>query len=132
MLDIKLIRESPETVKANLEKRGNPENLVMLQELIDTDKKWREDLTRLNDLRHDRKVCTQEIATLKKAKQEAQNQVVKAKSIDAEITGLEKEVSQIEEKTRKYLMTLPNLLHETVPFGTGEADNVEVKKWGKI
>ncbi len=132
MLDIKLIRESPETVKANLEKRGNPENLAMLQELIDTDKKWREDLTRLNDLRHDRKVCTQEIATLKKAKQDAQSQVEKAKSIDAEITVLEKEVSQIEEKTRNYLMTLPNLLHETVPFGTGEADNVEVKKWGKI
>jgi seryl-tRNA synthetase len=132
MLDIKLIRESPETVKANLEKRGNPENLVMLQELIETDKKWREDLTRLNDLRHDRKVCTQEIATLKKAKQDAQGQVEKAKSIDAEITILEKEVSQIEEKTRNYLMTLPNLLHETVPFGTSDADNVEVKKWGKI
>jgi seryl-tRNA synthetase len=132
MLDIKLIRESPETVKANLEKRGNPANLVMLQELIETDKKWREDLTRLNDLRHDRKVCTQEIATLKKAKQDAQSQVEKAKSIDTEITGLEKEVSQIEQKTRNYLLALPNLPHETVPFGTSDADNVEVKKWGKI
>jgi seryl-tRNA synthetase len=132
MLDIKLIRESPETVKANLEKRGTPENLLMLQELIETDKKWRDYLTRLNDLRHDRKICTQEIATLKKAKQDAQSQVEKAKSLDAEITGLEKEVSQIEEKTRNYLMTLPNLLHETVPFGTSDADNVEVKKWGKI
>ena len=132
MLDIKLIRENPELVKANLEKRGNPENLKMLQELIEADKKWRLDLAKLNDLRHDRKVCTQEIATLKKAKQDAQTQVEKAKAIDVEVTTVEKEVSQMEQKTHEFLMTLPNLLHETVPFGTSDADNVEVKKWGTI
>ena len=104
----------------------------MLQELIETDKKWREDLTELNDLRHDRKICTQEIATLKKPKQDAQSQVEKAKAIDAEITAIEKEVTMLEQKTHDYLMKLPNLLHETVPFGTSDADNVEVKKWGKI
>ncbi|MCW4017587.1 MAG: serine--tRNA ligase [Candidatus Bathyarchaeota archaeon] len=132
MLDIKLIREKPEMVKENLSKRGTSENLVMLQELIDADKRWREDLTKLNDLRHDRKVCTQEIVTLKKAKQDAQSQVEKAKAIDAQITSMEKEVAQLEEKNRQYLMPLPNMLHETVPFGTSDADNVEVKKWGKF
>ncbi len=130
MLDIKIIRENPQLVKSNLEKRGNPENLLMLQELIETDKKWREDLTKLNDLKHERKVCTQEIALLKKNKQDAQSQVEKAKVIDTEITSMEKEVTQIEQKTRDYLMNLPNLLHETVPFGTSDLDNVEVKKWG--
>ena len=54
MLDIKLIRENPEMVRENLAKRGAPENLAMLQELIEADKRWREDLTKLNDLRHDR------------------------------------------------------------------------------
>jgi seryl-tRNA synthetase len=132
MLDIKLIRENPDMVKANLEKRGNPENLSMLKELIEADKKWREDLTTLNDLRHDRKICTQEIATLKKARQDASGQVEKAKAVDVQITAMEKEVSVLELKVRDYLMRLPNLLHETVPFGTGDADNVEVKKWGKI
>jgi seryl-tRNA synthetase len=132
MLDIKLIRENPEFVKSNLQKRGNPENLSMLHELIETDKKWRENLTKLNDLRHDRKVCTQEIATLKKAKQDAQSQVEKAKATDTEITCMEKEVTQLELKTHEYLMKLPNILHETVPFGTSDADNVETKKWGKI
>jgi len=134
MLDIKLIRESPELVRSNLDKRGNPENLSMLDELIEADKKWRLDLTKLNELRHNRKVCTQEIATLKKAKQEApaQVQMQKAKSTDIEITAVEKEVAQIEERTRQLLMTLPNLLHETVPFGTSDADNVEVRKWGKL
>ena len=130
MLDIKLIRENPDLVKANLEKRGNPENLRMLQELVEADKKWREDLTKLNDLKHDRKMCTQEIATIKKARQDAAAQVAKAKAVDVEITAQEKEVIVLEQKTHDLLMKLPNLLHETVPFGTSDADNVEVKKWG--
>ena len=105
----------------------------MLQELIEADKKWREDLTKLNDLRHDRKICTQEIATLKKAKQDAQAQVEKAKAVDTEITAVRKRsTSSLNRKPMTYLMKLPNLLHETVPFGTSDADNVEVKKWGNI
>jgi seryl-tRNA synthetase len=130
MLDIKLIRENPQMVKANLEKRGNPENLKMLAELIDADKRWREDLTKLNDLRHDRKVCTQEIANLKKAKQDAQAQVEKARGIDAQITAAEKESAALEAQIHQLLLTLPNLLHETVPYGMSDADNVEVRKWG--
>jgi seryl-tRNA synthetase len=132
MLDIKLIRENPEIVRDNLAKRGDPENLIMFQELIKTDKKWREDLTKLNDLRHERKICTQEIASLKKAKKEAQDQIDKARIIDSQISVVENEVAQLEEKVRGYLMTLPNLLHESVPFGIGDADNVEVKRWGEI
>ena len=132
MLDIKIIRENPEMVKVNLQRRGDPENLTMLQDLIDTDKKWREDLTALNDLRHDRKICTHEIASLKKAKHDASGHVEKAKVIDAQITSMEQEVAQLELRSRDYLMRIPNLLHETVPFGTGEGDNMEVKHWGII
>jgi seryl-tRNA synthetase len=132
MLDIKLIRANPQLVKANLEKRGNPENLKMLQELVDADRQWREDLTKLNELRHDRKVCTQEVATLKKAKQDAQTQVEKARGIDAQITTAEKESVALEQQIHELLLTLPNLLHETVPYGMSDVDNVEVKKWGKF
>ena len=53
MLDIKLIRENPEFVKNNLAKRGNPENIKMLDALIELDKEWRQKLTKLNDLRHE-------------------------------------------------------------------------------
>ncbi|MGF3523178.1 MAG: serine--tRNA ligase, partial [Candidatus Bathyarchaeia archaeon] len=132
MLDIKLIRENPELVRKNIALRGNPESLKMFEELIETDKNWRQNLARLNDLRHDRKVCTVEIATLKKAAKNADAQVQKAKAIDAEITLLEKEVAQQEEKTRSILMQLPNLLHETVPIGQSDADNVEITRWGSI
>ena len=131
MLDIKLIRENPEFVKNNLAKRGNPENLKMLDELIVVDREWRKDLTKLNELRHDRKLVTSEIATLKKAGKDAAAEVEKAKAIDVEITAIEKQVAKEEVKTHDYLMRLPNLLHESVPFGKDENDNVQVKTWGK-
>jgi seryl-tRNA synthetase len=131
MLDIKLIRENPEFVKENLAKRGNPENGKMLDALIDVDREWRETLTKLNELRHERKLVTIEIAKLKKAGEDADDKVEKAKAIDAEITAIEKQVAEKEERIRGYLMLLPNLLHETVPFGKDENGNVQMGTWGK-
>src|SRR5512139_3122811 len=113
MLDIKLIRESPDIVRANLEKRNNPDNLLMLDELIALDKQWRQNLTSLNDLRHDRKLVTIEIAKLKKAGQDAQAQVEKAKAIDTQITTTEKQVTAQEEKEHDLLLRLPNMLDPT-------------------
>jgi len=132
MLDIRLIRENPEFVKNNLMKRGNPENTKMLDELVDIDRKWRQNLTKLNDLRHERKLITTEIAMLKKTGKDAKDKVEKAKTIDSEVTSIEKEVNQAEEKTHDYLMRLPNLLHETVPVGKDENDNVQMRIWGTI
>jgi seryl-tRNA synthetase len=132
MLDIKLIRENPEFVKNNLMKRGNPENSKMLDTLVDLDREWRQNLTKLNELRHERKLITAEIAALKKAGKDADSKVEKAKAIDSKITGIEKEVGRAEEKTRDYLMRLPNLLHETVPFGKDENENVQMRIGGTI
>jgi seryl-tRNA synthetase len=132
MLDIKLIRENPDLVRANLEKRNNPENIQMLDELIALDKQWRTNLTGLNDLRHDRKMVTVEIAKLKKAGQDAQAQVEKAKAIDSQITTTEKQVAAEEEKEHDLLLRLPNMLDPTVPYGKDDHDNVQVKTWGEI
>jgi seryl-tRNA synthetase len=132
MLDIKLIREQPELVKTNLTKRGNPEALCMLDDLIVVDKEWRFNLTKLNELRHDRKQVTIEIAKLKKAHQEADNEVTRAQDIDQKITVLEKQVTLQEQKTHDYLMRLPNLLDDSVPLGKDDSDNVQVKTWGTI
>jgi seryl-tRNA synthetase len=130
MLDIKLIRENPELVRNNLEKRGDPQNLRMFDELIDCDKKWRQYLTELNELRHERRLITTEIATLKKKKKEADKELSKAKAIDTKITTLEKRVNECEQKVHYYLMHLPNLLHESVPFGKDENDNVPIRTYG--
>jgi len=132
MLDIKLIRENPEFVKNNLMKRGTPENIKMLDAIVDLDREWRQNLTKLNDLRHERKIITTEIATLKKTGKDASRKVEKAKTLDAEITSIQAEVTRAEEKTRDYLMRLPNLLHETVPVGKDENDNVQIRSWGNI
>ncbi len=132
MLDIKLIRENPELVKSNLEKRGNPETTQMLEDLIAVDKEWRFNLTKLNELRHQRKQVTIEIAKLKKADKEADSEVERAQDIDEEITLIEKQVTQQEQKTHGYLMQLPNLLDESVPFGKDSDDNVQVKTWGTV
>jgi len=131
MLDIKLIRENPQHVKNNLMKRGDPENTKMLDELIDYDKKWRQGLTKLNELRHQRKQVTIEIATLRKNNKTADKLLAKAKTIDTQTTLLQKQVNTYEEKVHEYLMRLPNLLHETVPTGKDENDNVPIRTWGK-
>jgi seryl-tRNA synthetase len=132
MLDIKLIRENPELVKANLTKRGSPEVLGMLEELITVDKAWRLNLTRLNELRHDRKLVTMEIAKLKKACKEANNEFAKAEDIDVKIKLIEKQVAEQEQKTHDFLLRLPNLLDDSVPLGKDSNDNVQVKTWGTI
>jgi seryl-tRNA synthetase len=130
MLDIKLIRENPEFVKNNLAKRGNPEAIQMLEDLIAVDKEWRLNLTKLNELRHQRKQVTIEIAKLKKAGKEAASEVERAQGIDEKITLLEKQVTEQEQKAHGYLMRLPNLLDESVPLGKDANDNVQVKTCG--
>jgi seryl-tRNA synthetase len=132
MLDIKLIRENPELVKNNLAKRGNSETIRMLEDLIAVDKEWRLTLTKLNELRHQRKQVTIEIAKLKKSGKEATNEFQRAQDIDVKIKVIEKQVTEQEEKTHDYLMQLPNLLDDTVPLGKDENDNVQVKTWGTI
>ncbi len=132
MLDIKLIRANPEPVRSNLKKRKDPENLKMLEELIQHDKKWRQLLTKLNVFRHDRRLLTAEIAALRKKGEDADDKISKAKVADKEITALEKQVSKSEEKVCYYLMRIPNLLHKSVPMGKDEHDNVPIRKWGEI
>ena len=131
MLDVKLIRENPELVRNNLEKRGNPENLRSLNALICYDKKWRQHLTELNKLRHIRRRATSQIASLKKKGKEADGEILsEARRIDKEIVSLGKKVNDFAEKAHCLLMHLPNLLHETVPQGRDEKDNAELRTWG--
>ncbi len=131
MLDIKLIREKPDFVRENLARRGDPEYLRMLDELIECDRLWRQNLTGLNELRQKRNQITAEIASAKKRGENVAPLIAEAKAVDEEITRMEKLVADLEGKVRNYLMLLPNLLHESVPIGKDENDNVVVKIWGE-
>jgi len=131
MLDIRLIRENPETVRKNLEKRRDPEKLRLLDELIQLDKEWRQLLTRVNELRHQRRIVTEEVAKLKKEGKSAAQKLVEAKIIPEEIQKLEKQAEERKEKVNVILLRLPNLLHESVPIGKDESANEIVRVVGK-
>jgi seryl-tRNA synthetase len=131
MLDIKLIREHPEIVKKDMQKRCEPEKLEMLNNLIQYDLQWRTLLTEANELRHKRKLITTQVANLKKQGKDASKQIEQAKNIPQEIKKLETKVAQYREKADLMLLKLPNILHETVPFGKDEHENVVEKLVGK-
>jgi len=131
MLDIKLIRENPELVRNNLEKRGDPEKLGLLNDLIRYDKEWRQLLSRVNELRHRRKMVTEEIARLKKEGKDTTQKAIEAKNISNEIKKLEKEVEDRRQKVDDLLYRLPNLLHESVPVGKDESANEIIRVVGK-
>jgi len=131
VLDIKLIREHPEVVRSNLEKRGDPEKLKMLDDLIGFDREWRQLLTRVNELRQRRNVVTEEIAKLKKEGKEASKKVEEAKNIPKEVHKLEAQVEERKERVNFILFRLPNLLHESVPVGKDESANVVVRVVGR-
>ncbi len=130
MLDIKLIRENPEIVRNDLEKRQEKEKIKWLEDLIKRDKEYREDLKNLENLRHKKNVISREIAKLKKEGKDVKEKIKEMKTVSEKIQELEKKVEENKEKIHYYLMRLPNILHESVPFGKDENDNVEIKRWG--
>lgn len=131
MLDIKLIREHQEVVIDNLKKRGDNEKIKMFQDLIEYDKKWRRFLTEVNELRHRRRVITNEIASLKKKGEDVSKKMEEAQAIPERIKKLEMQVDEYKEKSNRILLALPNILHESVPIGKDETENVVIRTWGK-
>jgi len=131
MLDIKLIREHPDIVVKNLKKRDSPEKIKMLNDLITYDKEWRQLLTRVNELRHRRKLVTTEVAKLKKKGEDASEKIKEVQEIPKKIKKLEEKVKARKIEINHILLRLPNLLHESVPLGKDEGDNVVIRVWGK-
>ena len=131
MLDIKLIRENFQMVRENLKRRNDPEILKMLDELVKLDKQWRANVTELNMLRQKRNQISIEIAELKKSGKDVTQKLKEAEEIPKKIKQLEEIVKKQEERIRYLRLKVPNLLHESVPFGKDENDNVEIRKWGK-
>ncbi len=131
MLDIKFVRENPEAVKENLRRRGEEARIPSVDELLDNDRKWRSLRTEADSLRSKRNKLTEEIAQLRRRGQDASNLVKEAEQIPDQIKTIEKETAELDNKIMGTLMQLPNIMHESVPFGKDENDNVEVRKWGK-
>lgn len=131
MLDIQLFREKPEIVRKNLEKRKDSERLKQVDVIINLDVDWRKKKIEADSLRKKRNDISMEINKLKKEGKDASKAIKQAASIPQEIEGLEKEVVETRIKLDSLLMRMPNILHESVPYGKDSEDNVEVRKWGK-
>jgi len=134
MLDIKLIRETPEVVRENLGRRHDKDKLKLLDKVLKTDEKWRELTAKVNDLRSKRNAISIEIAALKKEGKlkDAELKVKEAARIPTRIRQLESKHEQLAEELRIGLMSLPNMLHESVPFGKDDHDNVEIRRVGEL
>ncbi|MEM3716219.1 MAG: serine--tRNA ligase [Candidatus Bathyarchaeia archaeon] len=130
MIDIKLIREKPEFVRENIKRRNDPEKLKILDELIEADKKWRLLQTELNNLRKRRNELSVAIAQRKKMNENVEHLLLEAEKVQADIKALENHVEEYRMRVKSLLMRVPNLLHESVPYGLDENDNVEIRRWG--
>ncbi len=131
MLDIRLIRENPDLVRKNLKKRKDPKILKDLDDLIGFDKRYRSNLKKLEGLRHERNVVTEEIARLRREKKPYKKEVKKVREIPNKIKRLEKDNEHLKETVRTFLLRIPNLLDDSVPYGKGDGDNVVVTTFGK-
>ncbi len=131
MLDIKFIREHPDIVKADLEKRGEMEMIKWVDELLEADLRYREALAKNQELRHMRNQLTDEISKAKKEGKDATELLEKAKSLPLQIKESDELINSLKEKIHFYLMRLPNIMHESVPVGKDDSENVEIKRWGE-
>jgi len=132
MLDIKIVRENPQAIRKDLRKRGEKEKLDVLENLIRNDQEWRSGLRRLESLRRKRNTVTEEIASIKRAGKPAEGRIREMRTLSGKIRKLEARVQELQSLNRDSLMRLPNTLHQSVPKGKDEHDNVPVSCWGKI
>jgi len=132
MLDINLIRDNPELVKTDLKRRKDLEKLKWVDDLLKIDISWRKNKKTIDDLRHRRNELSLKINEEKKKGRNINLLVKESAEIPEKIKNLEEEMKKQEEKIRYYLMRLPNILHESVPYGKDSSDNDEVKKVGEI
>ena len=131
MLDIRLIRERPDAVRANLARRHAPEKLEHLERVIAKDAEWRRDLQGMQDLRHRRNAVSQEIGKAVKEGRDPAALKAEAAALPEQVKALEARVDALRAEVDDGLLRLPNLLHESVPDGAGPEDNVEVRRWGE-
>lgn len=133
MIDIKFLRENPDIVKENIKKKFQDHKLVLVDEVIELDKKNREVKLKGDELRSMRNSLSSQIGNLMRngEKDEAEKIKVQVQDINNQLTENEKLENEYAEEIKKRMMKIPNIMHESVPIGENDTKNVEVKKYGK-
>jgi seryl-tRNA synthetase len=129
MLDPKLIKEKPQVIRDMLKARDVDFDL---DKLVESDQKRREFILKTDELRKKKNQVALEISQKKKAGEDASLILSEMKEVSAELSKLESKQESVENTYSKLALTIPNLVHESVPIGVDENANKEIKKWGEI
>ena len=133
MIDIKLIRENPELVKENMKKKFQDHKLVLVDEVLELDKKNREAKLNGDNLRSERKKLSEQVGNLMKSGQKEEANKIKEEVQKINDALLENETleEQYSEEIKSRMMKIPNIIDSTVPIGKDDTENVEVQKFGE-
>jgi seryl-tRNA synthetase len=126
MLDIKIIREQPDLVRAAIKAKRTDD---VIDEVLALDADRRSVITRVEVLKNKRNTVSEEIARIKRSGGNADDVIVEMKVTSDEITHLDITLREIEEKLNGLLDTIPNIPHESVPHGNDASGNQEIKRW---
>ncbi|MBU0680688.1 MAG: serine--tRNA ligase [Proteobacteria bacterium] len=129
MLELRFIRENIDLVTDKLKFRGIENSRI--GEFVAIDQKRRDSLTEVEGLRNKRKIVSQEVAQLKKAKKDAEALITEMHQVNERIKEIEGQLVTIEADLQDIVMSIPNIPHDSVPFGNSDSDNVEERVWGK-
>jgi seryl-tRNA synthetase len=127
MHDLNYFRDHLEVFADMAKKRGAMLDLDGFRTL---DKQRRELITATEQLKAQRNKASEEIARLKKEKKNADSLIAEMKQVSERIKQADERIAELDAKQREFLLTVPNLLHASVPVGKNSADNVEVRRWG--
>lgn len=133
MLDLRFVRENPEIVKQNIRNKFQDRKLGLVDEVIALDAEMRSTMQEAETLRANRNKISKQIGGLmaqgKKAEAEEMKQQVTAQS--ERLAALEVKETELEEKVKNILMTIPNIIDSSVPIGKDDSENVEVQRYGE-
>lgn len=130
MLDIRRLRESPETVKTLLALRG-PDYEAMVDEVLTVDTQRRANETRWQHLQSERKRLSKEIGALRAKKEDSTALEAESKRIGGEMESIQAASASAEERQRKLLLSIPNTPHDEIPRGSDASANPVLRTWGK-
>ena len=132
MLDIRFVRENPEIVKENIKKKFQDEKLPLVDEVIALDEEKREAQKKGDELRSTRNRLSKEIGALMAQGKKEEGMALRAKVKEQadELEALSKREAELTERVTKIMMTIPNIIDESVPIGKDDSENVEVQKYG--
>ncbi|MDR0880889.1 MAG: serine--tRNA ligase [Clostridioides sp.] len=133
MLDLRFVRENPEIVKENIKKKFQDKKLPLVDEVIELDKEFRAVKTEADALRADRNKFSKEIGGLMAQGKTDEAEAMKVKVTDASnhLAELETKENDYEGRIKEIMMTIPNIIADSVPIGKDDSENVEVERFGE-